>query len=87
MRLFGTHAFDQQADAFFQKMVILILTSKSMNGLRYAPTLSRQPTAKMLVYQCLHCRAQYHRKRRINTERYCCRRCQGKLIFIRQLQS
>ena len=60
---------------------------KSVDGLRYAPTLSNQSSAKMLVYQCLHCRAQYHRKRRINTERYCCGHCQGKLIFIRQLQS
>ncbi len=60
---------------------------KAVNGLRYAPTLSRQPTAKILIYQCLHCHAQYHRKRRINTEQYCCGRCQGKLIFVRQLQS
>lgn len=60
---------------------------KAVNGLRYAPTLSRQPTAKILIYQCLHCHVQYHRKRRINTAQYCCGSCQGKLIFVRQLQS
>ena len=33
---------------------------KAVDGLRYAPTLSSQSTSKTLVYQCLHCRAQYH---------------------------
>ncbi len=31
------------------------------------------------LYECINCKQQYSRKRRINVERYVCGRCRGKL--------
>ena len=39
----------------------------------------RQRSAKSYIYQCLVCKMNYRRKIRMNTERYRCGRCSGKL--------
>lgn len=50
---------------------------KQTNGSRYAPSL---PSKNKWHYHCQNCGAQFVRARRINTTRYVCGRCQGKLI-------
>lgn len=40
---------------------------------------------RVLVYQCTFCGLVYHRKRIINTVRYVCGKCQGKLELIKEL--
>ncbi|WP_223596337.1 SprT family protein [Neobacillus bataviensis] len=40
---------------------------------------------KILVYQCTKCRQSYQRKRSINTNRYVCGKCKGKLAKIQEL--
>ncbi len=39
----------------------------------------QQRAAKSYIYQCLACQMNYRRKIRMNTERYRCGRCSGKL--------
>lgn len=45
----------------------------------------RQKPKRILVYQCTACRLIYHRKRSINTVRYVCGKCRGKLKLIKEL--
>ncbi|GAX08591.1 SprT family metallopeptidase [Secundilactobacillus silagincola] len=55
---------------------------QAVGGLRYAPRQPRQskPT-KYLVYRCEKCGQLYQRKRRINTQKFVCGKCRGRLIF------
>lgn len=46
-------------------------------GSRFAPNLQKE--VKLLVYQCQKCQRSVHRRRRINTQRYVCGYCQGRL--------
>ncbi|AQU78292.1 MULTISPECIES: SprT family protein [Planococcus] len=39
----------------------------------------KKSAAKLYVYQCVACKMNYRRKIRMNTERYRCGRCSGKL--------
>ena len=65
----------KHADADFKDLL------KAVDGLRYAPSLS--PNAPANHYRCQQCGQDYHRKRRINTQKYRCGRCQGKLLMIK----
>lgn len=60
---------------------------KAVGGLRYAP---QQPKAKtttqVYVYQCEQCGHTYQRKRRVNTQKYVCGICHGKLIYQKTIQ-
>lgn len=49
---------------------------KKVDGLRYAPAL---PRAFRYRYVCTKCGRVYLRQRRINTRRYVCGHCHGKL--------
>ncbi len=40
---------------------------------------TKQISKKVYVYQCVTCKTNYKRKIRMNTERYRCGRCSGKL--------
>jgi len=40
---------------------------------------------KILLYQCTKCQLSYKRKRSINTSRYVCGRCSGKLTKIKEI--
>lgn len=51
---------------------------------RYAkpsPELANRRT-QVHVYICVQCRHTYHRRRRVNTRRYVCGKCKGKLQSI-----
>ena len=62
-------------DAAFKKLL------KEVDGLRFVPPLSSVSQTPDLVYTCQTCRQTYQRKRRIDTKRYRCGLCRGKLIL------
>lgn len=35
---------------------------------------------KIIIYQCSSCKLEYRRKRRINTAKYVCGKCRGKIV-------
>ena len=54
-----------------------------VDGLRYAPKMRNQ-AENCFLYQCQSCGHTYRRKRRVNTQKFGCGLCQGKLIFLNQ---
>ena len=52
---------------------------KKVGGLRYAPTLK---TNYKNIYVCQNCGKKYYRQRKINTSKYVCSHCHGKLKLI-----
>lgn len=62
-------------DVAFKKLL------KEVDGLRFVPPLSNVSQTPVLVYTCQTCSQTYHRKRRIDTKRYRCGLCRGKLIL------
>ena len=40
---------------------------------------------KILFYQCTNCRLSYQRKRKIDTGRYVCGKCKGKLVKVKEI--
>ncbi|MFC7372757.1 SprT family protein [Fictibacillus iocasae] len=57
---------------------------KQVGGARYCDSLPgavRKETYKHL-YKCTDCNVAFKRKRRINTAKYVCGRCRGKLVHI-----
>ena len=57
---------------------------KEVDGLRFVPPLSSARQKPALVYKCHSCGQAYQRKRRIDTKRYRCGLCHGKLILQNQ---
>ncbi|WP_067192654.1 SprT family protein [Streptococcus sp. DD10] len=54
-----------------------------VDGLRYAPSLPRENKINTVVhYRCENCRHDYYRKRRLDTSKYRCGKCQGKITLI-----
>lgn len=47
----------------------------------------KRSSKKILLYQCTKCQLQYKRKRSINTSRYVCGKCKGKLKKISEISS
>ena len=56
---------------------------KKTGGSRYTPPLT---ILKYQVYQCQACQKEINRRRKINTERYVCGSCQGKLKFLKTIE-
>ncbi|GAX03275.1 SprT family metallopeptidase [Secundilactobacillus pentosiphilus] len=55
---------------------------RAVGGLRYAPRQPEQAKpVKYLVYRCEKCGQVYRRRRRINTQKFVCGKCHGRLIF------
>ena len=54
-----------------------------VDGLRYAPKMQGQED-NYYLYQCQSCGRIYRRKRRVNTRKFGCGLCRGKLIFLNQ---
>ncbi len=58
---------------------------KEVGGLRFVPRINPVVTRSKRAqyhYRCLNCGMDYWRQRRINTQRYVCGRCRGKLQQI-----
>lgn len=49
-------------------------------GSRYAPHVIKEE--KILIYQCQKCQRCIQRRRKVNTQRYVCGFCQGKLKWL-----
>lgn len=64
----------QHRDADFKNLL------QQVGGSRYVKSLSK-PKKKYVywIYECRECMQKYYRKRRMNTQKYCCGVCKGKL--------
>lgn len=51
---------------------------KQVGGSRYAPSILDK---SKYIYICKKCGQKYPRKKKINTDKYVCSKCRGKLIF------
>ena len=45
----------------------------------------RKSKQKILFYQCSNCKLMYRRKRSINTAKYVCGKCRGKLVKVKEM--
>ncbi len=45
----------------------------------------RKSKQKILFYQCSNCKLMYRRKRSINTAKYVCGKCCGKLVKVKEM--
>lgn len=62
---------------------------KVVNAPRFCSTLKKVSTNKKFkihLYQCIECNLGYRRKRRINTTKYRCGKCSGKLKYVNQIE-
>ncbi|GAA3627746.1 SprT family protein [Lactobacillus hamsteri] len=60
---------------------------QKVGGSRYAPDIGLRQKRKInYLYICQSCKQQYPRNRRINTRRYRCGKCQGKLILAKKFK-
>nr|WP_263323811.1 SprT family protein [Neobacillus sp. Marseille-Q6967] len=65
------------------------LLLKKVGAPRFCNSLIEKPqkryNKKMMIYECSKCRLQYKRKRSINTSRYVCGKCRGRLSKVKEL--
>ncbi|MBM7655682.1 SprT family protein [Neobacillus cucumis] len=47
---------------------------------------AKRKVARILLYQCTDCQQTYQRKRSINTSRYVCGKCRGRLKKIKEIE-
>ncbi|MEI5992005.1 SprT family protein [Enterococcus crotali] len=66
----------QHKDAEFKALL------KQTGGSRYVRPLVEQKPQSYHQYQCEKCQTLILRKRRINTQRYVCGKCHGKLVEV-----
>lgn len=59
---------------------------KQVGGLRFAPSLKKQTHKTLHIYQCSNCGRVYQRVRKLDTKRYVCGKCRGKLKFVKDLK-
>lgn len=57
-----------------------------VGGLRYSPIQSTVRNKTYHVYECQNCHHIYRRVKKINTRRYVCGKCRGKLKFLKDIQ-
>ncbi|WP_125715062.1 SprT family protein [Companilactobacillus kedongensis] len=64
------------------------LLLKQVGGLRYAPSLTtgKKKHKTIHLYECTQCHLKYQRVRKLDTKRYVCGKCHGKLKFIKDIQ-
>lgn len=62
---------------------------KKVDAPRFCSTLpdekKRTTKQKFIFYQCSSCKLTYRRKRTINTAKYVCGKCRGKLIKVKEM--
>ncbi|GKQ43145.1 protein SprT [Companilactobacillus sp. RD055328] len=57
---------------------------KQVGGSRYAPELTPKKRKTYKIYQCKKCGLEYKRIKKINTWRFVCGKCRGRLVFIKE---
>ncbi|XJZ27589.1 SprT family protein [Bacillota bacterium Lsc_1132] len=64
------------------------LLLKKVGAPRFCGHLPAEPKKrtfkKILTYECANCHLQYQRKRKIDTSRYVCGKCRGKLVKVKE---
>jgi len=73
----------QHRDADFKYLLKKVDAPRFCNRLTEMP--KRRTFKKLLVYQCTGCELQYRRRKSINTSRYVCGKCRGKLKKIKEI--
>jgi SprT-like protein len=73
----------QHRDADFKYLLKKVGAPRFCNSLTEMP--KRRTFKKILVYQCSECHLQYRRKKSIDTSRYVCGKCRGKLKKIKEI--
>ncbi|MFL2100668.1 SprT family protein [Desemzia sp. FAM 24101] len=63
----------QHRDADFKLLL------QQVGGSRYVKSLAKPKKTHFWIYECKECAQRYYRKRRMNTQKYCCGVCRGKL--------
>jgi len=58
---------------------------KQVGGPRYSPIPSSKKAKKYHIYECKKCQTIYKRVKRINTSRFVCGKCHGKLEYLRDI--
>lgn len=57
-----------------------------VGGSRYAPDIGlRKPKKKKYLYRCTNCNRKYWRVKKLNTRKYVCGRCHGKLFLSKRI--
>jgi SprT-like protein len=73
----------QHKDADFKALL------KKVNAPRFCSQLPnkqvKRSAKKLLIYHCSNCKQTYTRKRSINTSRYVCGKCRGKLVKAKEI--
>src|SRR5213080_1361437 len=72
----------QHRDQDFKQLLKRVGAPRYCNQLPEAP--KKRTAKRILLYECSHCHLQYKRKRSINTSRYACGKCRGKLVKIKE---
>jgi SprT-like protein len=73
----------QHRDQDFKQLLKRVGAPRYCNQLPEAP--KKRTSKRILLYECSQCHLQYKRKRSINTNRYVCGKCRGKLVKIKEL--
>ncbi len=62
---------------------------KKVDAPRFCSTLpeenKRKSIQRFVIYQCSKCKLVYRRKRSINTSKYVCGKCRGKLVKVKEM--
>lgn len=68
----------QHKDKEFKQLLIKV------GGSRFVKSLNKnvKPVKKRMLYQCQGCSQFIYRQRKVNTQKYVCGQCKGKLMYI-----
>jgi SprT-like protein len=73
----------QHRDPEFKGLLKKVDAPRFCNRLTDLP--QKKSSKKLLLYQCTKCHLQYKRKRNIDTSRYVCGKCRGKLVKVKEV--
>jgi SprT-like protein len=73
----------QHRDNDFKLLLKKVGAPRHCSRLPEAP--KKRTFKKVLIYECTQCHLQYKRKRSINTSKYVCGKCRGKLVKTKEM--
>jgi SprT-like protein len=73
----------QHRDNDFKLLLTKVSAPRYCNRLPAAP--KKRVYKKILLYECTQCHIQYKRKRSINTIKYVCGKCRGRLMKVKEI--
>jgi SprT-like protein len=73
----------QHRDSDFKLLLKKVDAPRHCNRLPDTPR--KRTFKKVLIYECTQCHLQYKRKRSINTSKYVCGKCRGKLVKTKEM--